>query len=235
MYYFLWAKYKYPYVFLFSILLLWEIIELLFTYIAINIFNPEILPDQGTDIIIGMIGGYLSLWLFVANKAKIHFLSKKYNFASLLSIRVFVAIAMALIWVRFYGYNYNISFLNSSHVNWFAFILWSTWLFITITIYNFIYFFTKKNMLSLVLTWIVYFPLLLSFEYIGHYVLNIRLVTNDGPLIFGLIHGSQTLKTFYLIAGILAIFLTNMLTIIFSYRLIVNPLSNLQDIQNKTC
>lgn len=233
MYYFLWAKYKHPFIILLSILFLWEVTELLFTYIAIRIFNPEILPDQVTDIVIGMLGGGLSWCLLGRKRGKLRLVSEKYSFTSLLVIRIFVATAMALIWVGYHGYKYNISFLNSSSINWFALLLWSAWLFITISMYNFIYFLVKNNILSLVLTWIIYLPLLLLVEYLGYYVLKIRLVTNDGPLIFGLIHGSKALKTFYLTAGIVAILLTNLLTMVFASRLSPKSISNLWDVQNK--
>jgi hypothetical protein len=47
------------FLFTLSILLLWETIEASFVYFSVNIFNPEILSDQATDIIIGMTGAVI--------------------------------------------------------------------------------------------------------------------------------------------------------------------------------
>jgi hypothetical protein len=41
------------------ILVSWEILEIFFIYIAVRIFKPENIPDQITDILIGLLGGYI--------------------------------------------------------------------------------------------------------------------------------------------------------------------------------
>ena len=53
----------------------------------------------------------------------------------------------------------------------------------------------------LILIWILYILVLLAVEFIGYYILRIRLVTSEGPLVFGLIHGTATLKTYYMTVG----------------------------------
>jgi len=211
-YFFIKIRLRHPFVLLLSLLMLWEVTELTFTYLAIKVFLPEIIGDQFTDIVIGFGGGAIVWLAYTCSQGKLRFVLQKYVFDSFLLIQFFVAIAMALIWVGYYEYKYNIPSLNSSHINWFAFILWSGWLFITISMYSIINKVVNDDVLSLVITWIIYFPLLLIFEYVGYYVLKIRSVTTDGPFIFGLIHGSTTLKCFYLTAGVLAILLTKMLT-----------------------
>jgi hypothetical protein len=47
--------------------------------------------------------------------------------------------------------------------------------------------------------------MLLLIEYLGYYVLRIRQVTTEGPLLFGLIHGTVSLKIYYIFAGVCAV------------------------------
>ena len=56
--------------------------------------------------------------------------------------------------------------------------------------------------------WILYFSVLLLIEYFGYRVFEIREMTSEKPLCFGLIHGTPILKMYYLTAGILAVFLS---------------------------
>ena len=55
------------------------------------------------------------------------------------------------------------------------------------------------------------FSLLLVIEYTGYYILEIRQVTLEGPLIFGLIHGPPILKAYYIAAGVGTILLRRLL------------------------
>jgi len=119
-----------------------------------------------------------------------------------------ITFGMSFLWVGYYGYNYNIALCNSPVINWFAFLLWGVWLMFTLRMYRFFYRIAEHLLLSLVLTWISYFFLLLFCEYIGYYVLHIRLLTNEGPLLLGVIHGKPVLKLFYMVAGLLAVLLS---------------------------
>jgi hypothetical protein len=60
----------------------------------------------------------------------------------------------------------------------------------------------------------VYFSVLLVIEYFGYYIFGIREMTSEKPLCFGLIHGTLTLKIYYLLAGIAAIFLNHTVKIL---------------------
>ena len=48
----------------------------------------------------------------------------------------FVSCLMSFFWVGYYRYNYNNAFFNSPIINWFAFLLWSMGLLITIRTYQ---------------------------------------------------------------------------------------------------
>ena len=118
-----------------------------------------------------------------------------------------VSCLMSFCWVGYYRYSYNIPFFNSSIINWFAFLLWSTGLFITIRTYEWFKSLFRRFWVRIPVLWICYFMTLLAIEYLGYYVLKIREVTTENPLFLGLIHGTWTLKVYYLTAGIIAIFL----------------------------
>ncbi|AEB08364.1 hypothetical protein Desac_0478 [Desulfobacca acetoxidans DSM 11109] len=201
-------KVRRPSVMLTFLLLLWEIVELWFVYAAIDVFRPEIIPDQFTDLIIGLLGGLARLKVSCRQKATRWRLGGVYQFSPDMLAELAVAVGMACIWVTYYDYTYNVPFFNSPGLNWFACTLWSLWLFFILCVYNFWHYLLNSTLMSLAATWLVYFPLLLLFEGIGYYILEIRLVTTESPLMFGLIHGTPTLKGFYLIACFLAVFLS---------------------------
>jgi hypothetical protein len=122
---------------------------------------------------------------------------------------LFVSLLMSILWVGFYRYNYNVDFLNSPVVNWFAFFLWSTGLLVTIKTYQWYKSVFTCVWLRVPVLWVSYFLSLLVIEYLGYHIFKIRELTSGNPLCFGLIHGTPTLKVYYLSAGIIAIFLSN--------------------------
>ncbi len=44
---------------LMALLLGWEALEILFLYISVHVFLPETIPDQFTDIVVGVLGALL--------------------------------------------------------------------------------------------------------------------------------------------------------------------------------
>ncbi len=48
-----------PIALLLALLFCYECVEIAFPYFAVHIFKPEIIPDQFTDILIGLLGGLL--------------------------------------------------------------------------------------------------------------------------------------------------------------------------------
>jgi hypothetical protein len=118
---------------------------------------------------------------------------------------LFVSCLISFCWVGYYRYNYNISFFNSPIINWFAFLLWSTGLFITIRTYEWFKSVFRPFWVRIPVLWISYFMTLLFIEYLGYHIFKIREMTTEKPLCFGLIHGTPILKLYYLSAGIIAI------------------------------
>jgi hypothetical protein len=118
---------------------------------------------------------------------------------------------MSLLWVGSYGYTYSDPFYNSSPVNWLAFLLWTSGLFLTLRFYRLLTRQVKNPWLGMLITWLTYFASLLIVEHIGYNILAIHQVTSEGPLLLGLIHGTITLKLYYVTAGMMAIFLSHVL------------------------
>ncbi len=204
---------RHPIALLLALLFCYECVEMAFPYFAVHLFKPEIIPDQFTDVVIGLLGGLLGQRTIRMGPKKRRIPEterqsmKRNRHEPDLLIDFFISFGMSFLWVGSYGYEYNIAFYNSPGINWLAFLLWGVWLMLTIRMHRF---FSRVASFSfaLGLTWVTYFSLLLFYEYIGYYVLQIRLVTNEGPLMLGVIHGPPVLKAFYLVAGVCAVFLS---------------------------
>jgi hypothetical protein len=121
-------------------------------------------------------------------------------------IEFLVAALLSFVWVAYYHYNYNMAFLNSRFINWFAFSLWTAGLFVTLRFYQWLKIKIKNLGLRLVVFWVAYFTTLLVIEYSGYNIFKIRAMTSEPALCFGLIHGTPILKVYYLIAGLIAVF-----------------------------
>lgn len=196
-------RYSRPFVLLLLILFSWEFIEISFMFVAIHAFRPETLPDQFTDIVVGVGGGLLGrrFWQYERRRLRV---VRRRNPALLTDLSI--SCAMSFFWVASYGYTYNVSFLNSPVVNWWAFVLWSSGLFACLCVYRrFNYYIAEHFLVKIALIWMLYFSGILIIEYLGYYVLHIRQVTSGEPLLFGLIHGTVILKAYYVIAGICAV------------------------------
>jgi hypothetical protein len=126
-----------------------------------------------------------------------------------IGVEFFVSILMAFCWVSSYRYKYNIPFFNSPLLNWWAFLLWSIGLFITLRTYQWFKLTIKLFWVRILVLWISYFITLLVIEYLGYHVFIIRETTSEKPLCFGLIHGTPIMKIYYLTAGIIAIILSS--------------------------
>ena len=116
-----------------------------------------------------------------------------------------VAVTVSMVWVAFYGYRYNVSFFNSRGINWWAFLWWSGGLFTMLRLFEWLRGAVSPRWLAIPATWAAYVAILLTVEYVGYALLGIREVHGGRPLIFGVIHGTPTLKLYYPVAGLLTI------------------------------
>lgn len=192
---------KRPLVILISILVLYEIVEILFAYFAFNIFRPETIKDQFTDIFIGIAGGLLcSLYLSFAGSS-----GSKKQIPALLILMLVASFTYAFIWTGFYQYHYNVDSYNTPGINWSTVSAWTSAGMLILLLFSFLP--LKHITVRVIFSWLGYFISLLIFEYFYYYILEVRETSGIPlkPLIFGLVHGTRKLHVFYLIAPFLII------------------------------
>jgi uncharacterized membrane protein YeaQ/YmgE (transglycosylase-associated protein family) len=195
------SRSKRPFLVLVSILVIYEIVEILAIYIALTVFRPETIKDQFTDIFLGIIGGVLCrIFLTTVRRHWERFQGLIHAF-----IIFVVGSSYDFFWVGFYRYHYNVDYYNTPGINVSTLIAWTTCGMVILGLFRL--FGKMKLILRLVLTWIIYFIGLLIFEYTYYYVLLVRETTGLPlrPLIFGLIHGTRTLHVFYMTAPFILI------------------------------
>lgn len=195
-----------PFFVLFLLLFVYEIGELAFTYLAINVFRAEILPDSVTDIWVGLLGGLaasrLRRRLADWGRFRVHLMTLR---AAPVVRDLAVAVTVSAVWVAFYGYRYNAALLNSRGINWWAFLWWSGGLFVMLRFFERLRGEVSPRWLAIPVTWAAYLATLLTVEYVGYALLGIHELHGERPLIFGVIHGTPTLKLYYAVAGLLTI------------------------------
>lgn len=184
---------------LFSLLMFYEIVEISMLYVSLNVFLPETIKDQFTDIFVGMSGGYLfDKWLNFYSTNKKHFSNFLQNPNT--HIALFTAFTIAFIWVGFYRYKYNVPIFNSPGLNYTAFSLWSAGIFSVLVIYNRLS--VRYNKIySIALLWIIYFAVLCIFEFTLYHIFGFQEsgAHDHKPLMFNIIHGTTVLHLFYIL------------------------------------
>lgn len=181
---------------LLTFLFLYELLEITFTYIALDIFKPETIKDQFTDIIIGMVGGIIGHFI-----CRFTDLTNKVQLRNLNFFTIFLAsITYSWLWVGFYQYNYNQEFYNSPGINIGAFFFWVFGAFATIWGSTLIRF--QNAWLKWSALWAIYLVGLFAVEYFGYEILDLHESSKPGSqaLLFGLIHGTPVLHFVYLVS-----------------------------------
>lgn len=200
-------------VFLFSllILVLYEVVEISLIYIAFNIFKPENIKDQFTDIVVGLTG---IVFIERIRKQISDSLNRKKYFHFFPT--VITPIIISFIWVGFYQYKYNYNFLNNDGFNLWAFGWWSISLFLICHFYSKLRNKFSNQIKFYLLFYLIYSISLVTIEFIGYKLLGIKEIfhTNSQNLIFNLIHGTPVLHIFYLLAPFIAIMLYKMIFIL---------------------
>lgn len=183
------------------ILFFYEIVEISLIYLAFNIFRPETIKDQFTDLIIGSLGVIL-IW----KNRNADFSARIYSYylPSILS-----AFIISFLWVGFYNYKYNIEMINTAGLNIWAFSWWFAGLLFILFVAEGLKNTIKNKFILYQTVYLIYLFCLLTFEYLGYNVFNIRKIsdTENSALIFNLIHGTTQLHIFYLIAPLLTFLL----------------------------
>ncbi len=182
-----------PFLYLFFILLAYEIIEFSIGSFGLRVFQSEIIKDHISDIILGILGGLIGLIFNTYLKRKPNHIRFQYLLIAFLS-----GVTYSFLWVGFYQYQYNMSFFNTPGINFGAFLFWLAGSWGTIEFFRL--FKKRKLWVRILITWTTYIFALFMFEYIAYEQVEIHEVSRNGenPLIFGLIHGTWYLHLVYL-------------------------------------
>lgn len=202
------------------ILFSYEVMEITLGYVALNIFEPETIKDQFTDIGVGYLGGFIGQYLLKEKNIFHSVFNKKIDYRHIVAVHA--ALTIAFLWVGNYGYQYNQPLLNSPGLNWYAFLLWFIGLVTYLTVYSFYFKNILKNTFLLILfSWLCAFTVILIIEYVGYYILFIHMVSHNvsyninSALILGVIHGTKYLHIFYVSAPLIGIAVFEVFNIIF--------------------
>jgi len=189
---------------LLTLLLAYEILELLFIFLAFHAFRPETLKDQLTDIAVGMLGALICEGL-ARGCRRLERRRVGQGRRALRHITAALAAAtVAFLWVVGYQYRYNVEVLNSHGLNWWAFSCWSIGLVVNLEIYGALRRAGRQPAASLLCTWGIHLAGLLVVEYAGYHLLGIREVghTERRALLADVVHGTRGLFAFYLTAPV---------------------------------
>ncbi len=192
---------KKPLSILLSILFAYNVLEVLFTHFALNIFKPETIKDHFTDIIIGMLGGMIGFLII-----RFSSLNKKRQIRNLNLFAIILAsITYSWLWVGFYQYDYNQEIYNSPGINIGAFVFWFLGAFVTIWASTLIR--ISTIWLKWLVVWAIYLLCLFAVEYFGFVILSLHESSkaNARPLLFGLIHGTPVLHFVYVFSPFITI------------------------------
>lgn len=185
-------------------LLCWEVIEIGFAFLATGSSAPGIIQNHVGDLLASMLGGAIGWGIaYGINSRPPYGLFSAAGLAGMISF----------LWVISYGYQYNHSGLNASHFNFFAFTVWSLGLCSVIALQRAMEGRIYHVPSRLALIWTSYFVGLVLLEFVGYKLLGIHEVSKGvlhPPLLFGLIHGTVAMKTFYLLIGVVTALLDQM-------------------------
>lgn len=207
-------KLKRKWLSLFILLLLYELAEIAFLYFALDIFKPETFKDQVTDIVVGLVGGWIAFHI-IRRKSEKTVIATAFQKV----LMFFSSFTLAFLWVGNYHYHYNVTSLNTPGINLWAFSLWCIGGYIIIELYLSIKRRVNNKIGQLIILWLIYFGSLLIIEFIGYYCVEIqeRSISYNNPLIFGLIHGSFWLHLYYMTSPFLIVAFYEMLSFVLGF------------------
>ncbi len=117
------------------------------------------------------------------------------------------ALTLSFLWVGSYGYRYNVTFLNAEGLNYHTFGLWVLGICAVLRLYRSAARRWKPWPVALLITWMIYFPVLFGFEYLFYHILQVREISKPArtALLFDTIHGTTALHWFYLTVPLTAV------------------------------
>ena len=173
---------KYKKTIFLSLIVLWEVIELLFKYFALDIFKPEVFKDQFNDILVGVFAGYLTYFMIKKlrkNYFKIHF-SEKF-LAS-----VFTILILGFLWSGTYQSQQSIESFYTIGLNYLNLLFWVGLLFVFLFVFLLLDHFIKNIYISMLAVLLIYYPIIYMVNYHFTYIFENKII-NIGFLLAPLI------------------------------------------------
>ncbi len=193
---------KYKKTIFISLIVLWEVVEVLFKYFALNIFRPETIKDQINDIVIGLLAGYIT-YLFIKYGAAIF--SKNHISTQLLS-NFFTALILGFLWAGTYQSQKSIEIFNATGLNFLNFLFWTLLIALFIFALFFLNRYLKKSWISFSIVSLLYYFCLFTINIISQ---NAEINTSPSNLslmfLFSYIHDNQIIKIGFIIAPFIII------------------------------
>lgn len=189
-----------------AVLVSYEIFEILIPYLALNVFRPETIKDQLTDVCVGMLGGLIvdrtlryNLRRTASGPARFWNLDNQ--------VALLAALTMSFFWVGSYGYRYNVAFLNAEGLNYNVCAVWTAGIFVVTLLYRSFSQRWQAWHVALSMTWIMSFLILFGFEFISYHILHVREISKPSrtPLLFDTIHGTTALHWYYVTVPLTAV------------------------------
>jgi hypothetical protein len=183
---------------LFIIVVGFEAFEATIFIRVLQLFMPEKIPDVFIDILLGMAGGYLAVFIFGNDKISLQ--AKQHTLV------LIIAAVIAFFWTGFYSYRLNIHPDNSWPLNRIVFLFW--WVTGYILILTFRKFQRKHNndFYSILIVSGLFYLLIVPFYYVISEMLNIREISHEQNIFIGsyVILNSSLIK-FYLFLPVLLV------------------------------
>ena len=189
-----------------ALLCTYEVFEIVIPYLALNVFRPETIKDQFTDICVGGLGGWIVDRTLRFNASRSAGASTAaWNLDT--QVAALVAMTIAFVWVGNYGYRYNVPGLNTQGLNYYVFAAWALGLFTVIQIYRSFSVRWTRQPSVIGTTWLAGMMILFTFEFVSYHILHVHEISKPArtALIFDMIHGTTALHWFYLTAPMTAI------------------------------
>ncbi|MFA5301055.1 MAG: hypothetical protein WC395_00015 [Bacteroidales bacterium] len=176
---------------LFIIITGFEILEATVFIGILKLFMPEKLPDVFIDILLGMAGGYWVFLMFGKNNTGMQ--TKKHV------VMLVTAGVIAFFWTGFYPYQLNIYPDNTGPISITTFLFWWVTGYLLVLIFHKIQTRLNNRLYSILTISLLFYLLLIPFNYLISEVFNIREISHQHNLVIGsFISLNSSLVKFYL-------------------------------------
>ena len=152
---------------------------------------------------------FIDIKLVIITSSSIILLASYIIYKEKIGQELIVAFLFALIITSYYIYEYTTLNIIMGRINLFPLISWTAGLVLLREIYEKLKLRNKLTAITLIYIFSLFF-----LEYIGFYILNIKLKTNLPSFLgLGIIHAPLPIQLFYIIAGPIYIIITNYLKV----------------------